>query len=96
MSSGPVLTCEAWRRAKDIDWQPRHTEEPDNRLVTEPSVQPSVEVQEAAWIGGRLSPFDSGVVTSVIPNGFSAACSVHEHATPLLVLHVGGLGISPL
>jgi hypothetical protein len=40
--------------------------------VAESGVQQSVKVEEAAWIGGRLSPFDSGVVTSVVPSGFEA------------------------
>jgi hypothetical protein len=35
-------------------------------------VQPSVEVEEADWIGDRLSPFDSGVLTPVVPSGFEA------------------------
>jgi hypothetical protein len=44
----------------------------NNRLVAEWSVQQSVKVEEAAWISGRLSPFDSCVVTSVVPYGFEA------------------------
>ena len=32
----------------------------------------SVKVEEAAWIGRGLSPFDSCVVTSVVPGGFEA------------------------
>ena len=40
--------------------------------MAEPGVQQSVEVEEAVWIGDRLSPFDSGVVTSVVPSGFEA------------------------
>jgi hypothetical protein len=40
--------------------------------VAESGVQRSVKVEEAAWIGGRLSPFDSCVVTSVVPSGFEA------------------------
>ena len=36
----------------------------------------SAEVAEAAWIAGRLSPFDSGVVTSVVPGGFEAYARV--------------------
>jgi len=42
----------------------------NNRLVAESSAQQSVKVEDAAWISGRLSPFDSCVVTSVVPNGF--------------------------
>jgi hypothetical protein len=38
--------------------------------VGESGVQQSLKVEEAAWIGGRLSPFDSGVITSVVPGGF--------------------------
>jgi hypothetical protein len=40
--------------------------------VAESGVQQSVKVEQAAWIGARLSPFDSGVVTSVVPSGFDA------------------------
>jgi hypothetical protein len=40
--------------------------------MAESGVQQSGEVAEAAWIGDRLSPFDSGVVTSVVPSGFEA------------------------
>ena len=36
----------------------------------------SCEVAEAAWIAGRLSSFDSGVVTSVVPGGFEAYARV--------------------
>jgi hypothetical protein len=50
--------------------------------VAEPGVQQSVKVEEAAWIGGRLSPFNSGVVTSVIPNGFSAYARVLHPLDP--------------
>jgi hypothetical protein len=35
-------------------------------------VQQSVNVEEAAWIGGRLSPFSSCLVTSVVPSGFES------------------------
>ena len=70
----------------DPDWQPA-SDEPecarlDNRLVAEPGVEQSVKVEEAAWIGGRLSPFDSGVVTSVIPNGFEAYARVLHPLDP--------------
>jgi hypothetical protein len=44
----------------------------DNRLVAGSGVQRSVEVEEAAWIGDCLSPFESGVLTSVVPSGFEA------------------------
>jgi hypothetical protein len=44
----------------------------DNRFVVEPAVQQSTEIADAAWIAGRLSPFDSGVATSVVPAGFPA------------------------
>ena len=40
--------------------------------MAESGVRQSVEVEEAAWIGDRLSPFDSCVVTSVVPSGFEA------------------------
>jgi hypothetical protein len=39
-------------------------------------VKSSVKVEEAAWIGGRLSPFNSGVVTSVVPSGFEGYARV--------------------
>jgi hypothetical protein len=45
-------------------------------------VQQSVKVEEAAWIGGRLSPFDSGVVTSVIPSGFDTYTRVLHPLDP--------------
>ena len=45
-------------------------------------VQQSVKVDEAAWIGGRLSPFDSGVVTSVVPSGFEAYTRVLHPLDP--------------
>jgi hypothetical protein len=48
----------------------------DNRLVAESGVEQSVDVEAAAWIGGRLSPFNSYVVTSVIPSGFEAYARV--------------------
>ena len=48
----------------------------DNRPVAGSGVQQSVEVEEAAWIGDRLSPFDSGVLTSVVPSGFEAYARV--------------------
>jgi hypothetical protein len=54
----------------------------DNRLVAEPGVQQSVEVAEADWIGDRLSPFDSGVITSVVPNGFSGYARVLHPLDP--------------
>jgi hypothetical protein len=38
--------------------------------VAELGAQQSVNVAKAGWIGRRLSPFDSGVVTSVVPSGF--------------------------
>jgi hypothetical protein len=36
----------------------------------------SAEVEEATWIAERLSPFGSGVVTSVVPGGFEAYARV--------------------
>ena len=39
----------------------------DNGSVSESGVEQSGEVDEAAWIAGRLSSFDSGVATSVVP-----------------------------
>ena len=54
----------------------------DNRLVAEPGVQQSVKIEEAAWIGARLSPFDSGVVTSVVPSGFDAYARVLHPLDP--------------
>lgn len=54
----------------------------DNRLVAESGVQQSVEVEEADWIGGRLSPFDSCVVTSVVPSGFAAYTRVLHPLDP--------------
>jgi hypothetical protein len=48
----------------------------DNRPVAESGVQQSAEVDEAAWIGGRLSPFNSCLVTSVVPSGFEAYARV--------------------
>jgi hypothetical protein len=50
--------------------------------VAESGVQRSVEVEAAAWIGGRLSPFDSGVVTSVVPSGFEAYTRVLHPLDP--------------
>ena len=44
----------------------------DNRFVAGSGAQQSVEVEAAAWIGDRLSPFDSGVLTSVVPSGLEA------------------------
>jgi hypothetical protein len=54
----------------------------DNRLVAESGVQQSVKVEEAAWIAGRLSPFDSCVVTSVVPSGFEAYTRVLHPLDP--------------
>ena len=48
----------------------------DNRPVAGSRVQQSDEVDEAAWIGGRLARFDSGVVTSVVPSGFESYARV--------------------
>jgi len=48
----------------------------DNGVVVEPGVELSAEVAEAAWIAGRLASFDSGVVTSVVPDGFDAYARV--------------------
>lgn len=45
-------------------------------------VQQSVEVEEAAWIGDRLSPFDSCVLTSVVPSGFEAYARVLHPLDP--------------
>ena len=45
-------------------------------MVVEPRVKLSGEVAEAAWIADRLSRFDSGVVTSVVPGGFEAYARV--------------------
>ncbi len=50
--------------------------------MAESGVQRSVEVEAAAWIGGRLSPFDSGVVTSVVPSGFEAYTRVLHPLDP--------------
>jgi hypothetical protein len=50
--------------------------------VAERGVEQSVKVEEAAWIGGRLSPFNSGVATSVIPNGFEAYARVLHPLDP--------------
>jgi len=36
------------------------------------SLEWSTDVEEAAWIADLLSPFDSGVLTSVVPAGFEA------------------------
>jgi hypothetical protein len=54
----------------------------DNQLVADSGVQQSVEVEEAAWIGGRLSPFNSYVVTSVVPSGFEAYTRVLHPLRP--------------
>lgn len=54
----------------------------DNRLVVESGVQQSIEVEQAAWIGGRLSPFDSYLVTSVVPSGFEAYARVLHPLDP--------------
>jgi hypothetical protein len=45
-------------------------------VVVEPGVELSAEVAEAAWIADRLSSFDSGFVTSVVPGGFEAYARV--------------------
>ena len=50
--------------------------------MAESGVQRSVEVEAAAWIGGRLSPFGSGVVTSVVPAGFEAYARVLHPLDP--------------
>ena len=50
--------------------------------MAESGVQQSVKVEEAAWIGDRLSPFDSGVVTSVVPRGFAAYARVLHPLDP--------------
>jgi hypothetical protein len=44
--------------------------------VAERVVESSTEVGEGAWIADRLSPFDSGLRTSVIPSGFEAYARV--------------------
>ena len=36
----------------------------------------SDDLGQAAWIGGRLGPFESGAVTSVVPTGFGAYARV--------------------
>jgi hypothetical protein len=41
-----------------------------------PVREQSVDVAKAAWIAGRLSPFQAGVVTSVVPGGFGAYARV--------------------
>jgi hypothetical protein len=48
----------------------------DNRLVGESGAEQSVEVAEAAWIAGRLSPFLAGVVTSVVPAGAGSLSTI--------------------
>jgi hypothetical protein len=68
----PGRPCRGGRRRQPVD----------NRSVAESSVQQSVKVEEAAWIGGRLSPFDSGVVTSVIPSGFDTYTRVLHPLDP--------------
>lgn len=56
----------------------------DNGVMTQHVVEWSSEVGEAAWIADRLSPFDSGVVTSVVPTGFEAyARLLHPAEEPL-------------
>ena len=45
-------------------------------------MQRSVNVEEAAWIGDRLSPFASCVVTSVVPSGFEAYARVLHPLVP--------------
>lgn len=45
-------------------------------------VQQSVEVEQADWIGERLSPFDSCVLTSVVPSGFEAYARVLHPLDP--------------
>lgn len=37
-----------------------------------PEIEWSDDVRQAAWIGRRLRPFESGAVTSVVPAGFEA------------------------
>jgi hypothetical protein len=62
--------------SRPATWALRGHRSTDNRLVAEPVVAPSVDVAEAGWIAGRLSSFDSGVVTSVVPGGFEAYARV--------------------
>ena len=50
--------------------------------MAESGARQSVEVEEAAWIGDRLSPFDSGVVTSVVAAGFEAYTRVLHPLDP--------------
>ncbi|MGH2893115.1 MAG: hypothetical protein ACRDPM_07595 [Solirubrobacteraceae bacterium] len=45
-------------------------------------IHQSAAVEEAAWIGDRLSPFDSCVVTSVVPSGFEAYARVLHPLDP--------------
>jgi hypothetical protein len=54
----------------------------DNRLVAESCAHRSHEVEEADWIGDRLSAFDSCVVTSVVPSGFEAYTRVLHALAP--------------
>jgi hypothetical protein len=48
----------------------------DHRGVNGPGPAWSSAVDEADWIGQRLSPFDSHIVTSVVPAGFEAYARV--------------------
>ena len=41
-----------------------------------PGVERSRAVDEAGWVAERLEPFDSGLVTSVVPGGFAAYARV--------------------
>jgi hypothetical protein len=51
--------------------------------VADSGVRQSAEVEEAAWIADRLSPFNSCAVTSVVPSGFEAYTRVlHPLAPP--------------
>jgi hypothetical protein len=61
----------------------------DNRPVADLDAHPSVAVEEAAWIGERLSPFDSCAVTSVVPGGFEV------YARVLHPLHQAARGQQP-
>jgi hypothetical protein len=51
--------------------------------VAESGAPQSVNVEEAAWIGDRLSPSDSCVVTSVVPSGFEAYARLLHPLDPL-------------
>lgn len=52
--------------------------------MAEPRAVPSAEIAKADWIADSLSPFHSGVVTSVVPGGFEAYVRVlHPLTEPL-------------